>query len=50
LGSASNVEVLEEFLKVCWDAISKDRTESLIQSMPASLQAATDVNGGLIPY
>jgi hypothetical protein len=36
-GRASNVEKLEEYLKVCWNAISEDRMESLIQSMPARL-------------
>jgi hypothetical protein len=48
-GRESNVKK-SEYLKVCWDAISEDHMESLIQSMPGRLQAVIDANGDLTPY
>jgi hypothetical protein len=41
--------MLEEYLKVCWNAISEDRMESLIQNVPARLLAIIDANDGTIP-
>ena len=45
-----DIEVLEACLKAVWESIPQERLESLIRSMPASLQAVIDAEGGATPY
>jgi hypothetical protein len=49
-GSVADLGTLEVALNTVWQAIPTERLESLIQSMPAQLQAVIDAEGGATRY
>ena len=49
-GQVGNIETLQDVLRVVRENIPKERLSSLVQSMPARLQAVIDAEGGATPY
>lgn len=48
-GRVGDVETLQDVLRLVWEKIPKERLSSLVQSMPARLQAVIDAGGVQLP-